>query len=913
MSSPRSSPTPYQTLAPDKPLPSLPVATIVSTSPVHRRSIIDATERQLVRRSLSPQFGDEETEEWPALSPVRPASATDKRQQSAIKPSVGESVIEGFRHLNIADDNRTERHQPRVSTEEPISTRDSFRDPILQPRCSTPSSLDSPETSINSASSAESVSHTSTTVIASCSKPARNVRHTKTSAMRMRLSGGSMDGEDQKYEASPTPQSVSNGSKSLKIEKSRGHGPVRSSSRSRHAATPRGSPYLIPSQSKVKLVEIKRKPVAVPDASCARPDARSGSNGSTEDVRHSQLIAVKHVKRTVSGKRSASVPLPSRLIRQYPEGESEGDVDAPQLRKTSETQKQLGDDSQDADIDTEPEPNKSRVEGQGNGHAQSSQPAKQKSNLFSFSELMTTPPPAADESHFSSDSDNGSVHGYDEDGGFKIKKLRSNGKKGATLRISDDAHHLLSPDHDDSDGVGEEPGMQNKRSSITDLRQAVVIKEHLRRSGEFIKTQVHLTRSITERSLARLSGASSRDGDTRSESEYSVPENGGIGQEEVHSSSVELPAESAGPHEVASTPTSAVKGEGTDDQTVGTPSSAGQGDWPFKDFKTFATSTPTPTEASLSPWIPPPDWDVNMPQCNTSVVDEESATPCPRVPHNTPANGADHKLEDPHSSELLKNGHDRIPTPTPNHFSRPGSRAASTDLVKRPFPPRTTSKQSVQNSTSRVPSNLSPVKESPGRPTGLRQPSKSYGKQLPILPEPKHAKSFSESIGDIKQSLEAVRPTSSASKVPAPATSGKKAMSTLRGLFHKKSYEFRSGSRRGKKSAAEATPKSSPLLATPTPFPKPPSSVHRGFSPLHFDALTPVRSKSIAQRKPIPAFPKKSSTSAPMVQNSSMEPPEICFATQTALKLLDLARDERPGARQNLLVEVSIPPKQVFT
>lgn len=38
-----------------------------------------------------------------------------------------------------------------------------------------------------------------------------------------------------------------------------------------------------------------------------------------------------------------------------------------------------------------------------------------------------------------------------------------------------------------------------------------------------------------------------------------------------------------------------------------------------------------------------------------------------------------------------------------------------------------------------------------------------------------------------------------------------------------------------------------------------------------------------------------------------MEPPEICLATQTALKLLDMARDARPGARQNLLVEVSTP------
>ena len=519
---------------------------------------------------------------------------------------------------------------------------------------------------------------------------------------------------------------------------------------------------------------------------------------------------------------------------------------------------------------------------------------------------MATPSPAADESHFSSDSDGGSVHGYDGDGGFKIKKLRSNGKNGATLRISDDAHHLLSPYHDDSDAVGEEPEMQTKRSSATDLRQAVVIKEHLRRSGELIKTQVQLTRSITERSLARLSGASSQDEDTRSESEYSVPENAGIGQEESHVSSIKLPTETIESDGIAPAPTTAENVKGTADKTIDSPSSAGQGDWPLKDFETFATSTPTPTGASLSPWIPPPDWDVNIPHGNAAVDTEQSAIPCPAIPHDTLATESDHTLKNPRSSELLNDGHDRVPTPTPNHFYRPGSRASSTDPVKQPFPPRTTSKQSVQRNPSRVPGNLSPVKESPDRPTGLRQPSKSYGKHLPILPESKHAKSFSESIEDINKSLEAVRPTPSSSKAAPPATSGKKAMSTLRGLFHKKSHEFRSGSRRGKKSATEATPKSSPLLATPTPFPKPPASLHRGFSPVHFDALTPVRSKSVAQRKPIPPFPTKTPASTtPTFQNPSMEPPEICLATQTALNLLDLARDERPGERQNLLVEVS--------
>ncbi len=719
-----------------------------------------------------------------------------------------------------------------------------------------------------------------------------------------------MDGNDRKFEhrakASPTPQHALSGKKSLTDEKIRGHRPVRSASRSRHAATPRGSPYLIPSQSKVKLVEIKRKPVATPDTKCARPGSRSGSIDSIEEIHRSQLVAVKDVKRTIAAKCSASIPFPSRLGPRFPVDESEGKGNAPHLRKTSKINDQLGNDSQDADVEIEPEPKNSRTRAQVDGRGHSLQAAKQHSNLFSFSELMATPSPALDESHFSSNSDDASIRGYDEDGGFKIKKLRSNGKNGATLRISDDAHHLLSSDNDEGDGDGDELTLQNKRSSITDLRQAVVIKEHLRRSGDLIKSQVQLTRSITERSLARLSGTSSIDGNARSESEYSVPESGGIGQEEVQSTAVELTAQSAVTDEVASI-TKEVVHDGNDmvDKTVDTPSSAGQGDWPFKDFKTFASSTPTPTDASVSPWIPPPDWDVNMSQGSRPVVSEDCEMACPPVPHDAPSTEVRHGLTELRASARVSDAHDRVPTPTPSHFSRPGSRTSSADPVKRPFPPRTTSKQSIPQKPSRVPSNLSPVKESPNRSAGLHQSRKPYGNNLPLVPEPKHAKTYSESIEDINHSLEAVRSTPLASKPPAPATSGKKAMSTLRGLFHKKSYELRSGSRRGRKGVVEATPKSSPLLATPTPFPKAMSSLNRGLSPLNLDAVTPRQTKSAAPRKPIPAFSTDTSPPIPALQNSSMEPPEVRLATQTALKLLDLAKDEAPGSRQNLLVEVS--------
>ena len=59
--------------SPDKPLPSLPVATVRPRSPIVRRSLIDASEKPL-RKSLSPSPGVKAHEGWPAILPSRPTS-----------------------------------------------------------------------------------------------------------------------------------------------------------------------------------------------------------------------------------------------------------------------------------------------------------------------------------------------------------------------------------------------------------------------------------------------------------------------------------------------------------------------------------------------------------------------------------------------------------------------------------------------------------------------------------------------------------------------------------------------------------------------------------------------------------------------------------------------------------------------
>ncbi|KAK5942460.1 hypothetical protein PMZ80_005025 [Knufia obscura] len=90
----------------DKPLPSIPVATFVSRSPIHRRSLLDATEKPL-RRSVSPGT----LEDWPTLSPIKAhepqelsSSPNMVSATTPVKPSLGESVIERMRKLDLNDE-----------------------------------------------------------------------------------------------------------------------------------------------------------------------------------------------------------------------------------------------------------------------------------------------------------------------------------------------------------------------------------------------------------------------------------------------------------------------------------------------------------------------------------------------------------------------------------------------------------------------------------------------------------------------------------------------------------------------------------------------------------------------------------------------------------------------------------------
>ena len=778
---------------------------------------------------------------------------------SAIKPSVGESVIEGMRQLNLKDgpssqdsDSNKENMPDKTMTVETTGLKDDT-DTI------TPTAAEFPAPPVSSPP------RKPTGYRKQDQKTAPVIRQTKTSAMRMRLSTGSMEESEHPAE-----------------KKVKTAGPVRSKSRLRHMATGRGSPYTIPARS--------------PSRSSDGP--RAASTDSNDSRWLAQAVMVKEPKSSDNAKRKTSIPLPSRLIRHFPNEESEADISQVKHRRASFRSSHSEVDPSDADVDTDHIPgNVSSAKSSTSHHRLTphvdvllNQPS---GSFLTFSELMATPAPTERELNSEHDSAQGSLHGHDENGGFKIKKLRGRASQGTTLRISDSAQQLLAPKDDDDQ---DEPDARGRRNSM-------VLKDHLRKPSDLIKSHIQLTRSLTERSLALLSSApaaKAKDDGAKSPSDEG---------EYVGDSSIIIKRELSADNRSEKTPVGdelqdVTRPGNNGDGAAGTPSSFGQGDWPLKDFKTLASASKehSARDSIDSSWIPPADWEVRK-SLDLSTLDFSS--PPMHVPQNTPVKV--YASRNHFSSPVPPFGRppqppgepdDDIPPPTPEKDS----------IFKRKFPPRTTSKQKVpQFVLSGRDRNLSPVHEASEQNLSGHLQRKDYGPTPSRIAQPKYMRSFTQSIRDIDDGFKAVKqpnPPSRGSNVPAHTkSSGKKSLSTFRSLFHKKSGDIR-GSLRAKRTrpAIDTSQISSPLLATPTPLPN------------EVQACDFHRSAEVPNPASAPMPPKAAAMLGQQVPASApakfdihfIESLEIRDATQTALRLLDMARDERLGSRQNQLVEVSL-------
>ncbi|RMZ84142.1 hypothetical protein DV738_g536, partial [Chaetothyriales sp. CBS 135597] len=564
------SPAP-STSPPDKPLPSLPVATVVGKSPIQSRSLIDAAERPLRRSvSLPPpgQVAAELEEEWPALSPYRPAlNQYDARLARPPKASVGESVLEAMRGLHIGN------HGNKTSSS-------------LQP---------------DKGKGPPAIKNSPSQSAVSALPPPPSFGKAKTlDRRRLPPRAGSSGGGDKP------------GAGNDNITSSLPH----SRSTLHHTATGRGSPYtLITNSSNESLHQ-----------------HLTLSRESLTPLHAAQSVAGKEAKPIVTSrnKRKTSIPIPSRLIHRLPSDESELDVPRVKFRRGSHQYRELS--PSDADLDTDHKSAKS--ESPASVVAAHNKPTNALTvNGMTFTELMATPAPtrrqvrrpAPEPEHPRSGEDQGSELGYDSDGGFEVKKMRAPTQRpdpaSSTLRITDSARKVL----------GEKSEQANRQVSPV---------SHFTKPSDVIKSTMQLTRTLTNRSVVRLSSAPTLAGSVKGEDVIDDGDDGDYGDDGdetaiKHGQSQESLVQSKYPVLAAQIKTSQI------------PEHQHHHDWPLKDFTSFAAITkdrvkrPSSSRASSdSSWIPPVDWgskdgpsDRELPSCALPVFTNDATTVPPLRNH----------------------------------------------------------------------------------------------------------------------------------------------------------------------------------------------------------------------------------------------------------------------------------------
>ena len=537
-----------------------------------------------------------------------------------VKPSLGESVIEGMRHLNIGN-NSTEAQ--------------AYADGSQISKKPFPNGMHHHEAGAKENQAPDGVLTTASPSHMTQSariprKALPPVRQTRTSEMRLRMSNAGMNSSPK---SSPASKYMQNGLHEP--------GPVRSRSKGRHTATPRGSPYMIPSRSGTDT-DLPHDSATGSNKRRFRPSIGS-SPDSEEPPRKTEVISYRNgTSRGPDGNRLTSIPFPSRLLRQLPKEEDDA---APVFVREPSAQRKASVpaafDPADGDIDTDA--NKSAmslISANTNLHSRNlAGELQQDSSLLSFSDMMATMPPIEDKLDSDSEESIKSIRGYDAEGGFKIRKLRSKGRNGATLRISDSADRLLSGALDDQEVYDQTTRKSaSKRSSIADMRHPSVIKTKLRRSSSIIKNRLELTRSFTERSLAKLSGVAESDDPSSQHGQTQQVANHDIETTRQYSSSapdVAMPDAARDERDEGESSKAAARSELQ--SAPDTPTSVNQGDWPLKDFQSLAPTTTAPGNDDTNgatTWRPPPEWAVRETSTSTKTYQSSSA-PDLAVPCNS--------------------------------------------------------------------------------------------------------------------------------------------------------------------------------------------------------------------------------------------------------------------------------------
>ena len=734
--------------SPDKPLPSLPVATVHHRSPVVRRSLIDAKEKPL-RRSLSPSNSDEK-DEWPALQPSRTASLVEPRQRGASAATVTQAMSK----LNISED---------TSGTEIAATGAGHHSGALE--------------SLSGQKPLLSLSHLASSPSQEPPAPSESIPRVQVPTAHRYSPQKSP--RSPKIRKIPPPLSIPGKSYPLKMYRPSSReitclrhaltiatGPVRSSRRTRRHIGAGGSPYgkIARASPSPRFTNSGRYPV---QSVLGQKRAASAGSGS--------VLAIKQPRVRAPESCNSSIPLRRESVRSEAGVESEVDLFFTKPRKRDLDQKiaQANDKAEEADIDTDQETLRPKHKiSLKSVKAMLSKPNAPQDRSESFTgstpshlKDCTHGPPLPSTLITANHSDVGLLRQFDgqEHSNYRVKRLSvAAPQHGPTLRISNAAERVLLGPSSDEGSPQQEAHGSRKRHSISDMRRSTVLKEQLKKGTETLrKASLPMSRSISS-SLSKY------------DPEFK-PENG------VVPTTTDYPS--------TNDPFIENKKSGQHNSESGRVPGSDGSEWPLKHSDTIHP------ELNTVPERPSEDEDSWISPMNTAAPRYREGSDAVRtltivVPNNTPASAAVSAIN--------------VADPTVQARAFPASESskelASSRAGKRddsPFSLRTSSRQHFQSiirensmKTQTTPNTHLSRPEIPNRFASKRSSSMTRGL------EENHdlgSRTGNMRASDTATPAMSTTPTIVAEHTPhssKPPTSSKKAvLSNIRGLFHKRSGE----------------------------------------------------------------------------------------------------------------------------
>ncbi|OCT47520.1 hypothetical protein CLCR_03268 [Cladophialophora carrionii] len=826
----------------EKPLPSLPVATVKYQSPV-RRSLIDCTEKPLRRRSMTPIEAETSGEEdWPPILPTKSdTNLPSYKNQSQVKPSLGESLYESMRALNLQDNpESTSETQPKPPSDNIADAQDTRPHMASQAKEKESEAEELLSDGRSRPLSSSQLPRPRDSMLHSLSRHIDSpvaVRQTKTSTLRLQQATGKSTwdpNEKSKHANShiPTIREQAESPSPAWAKQTVQGGPVRVNSRGRCAVTGRGSPYTIPSRA-----HLARKPVHN-DANTYRGSLHTPTNGQAE-------VATQSSASPTRKSRKNSLPLPARLLRpstnvgDEPGAAAEPSTAEPFLSLAMKEQK-------NSNVATHQGSTFTGNNGSNASSRMHETDAAGQSQLLTVKEVLSTPAPDDTESFVDSEEENSgiSIQGYDSFGGYRIRRIGNTGSKiGPTLRITDSASRVLLGPEDRKEvlDAGSPVKLRHKRSA-PDVASPRMARDQLRRSSAIyssLPSPMAITRNLNDRSpfqdvVAREAEAWQRvDANSSVDTVVVRAELGGSevtsGTHSLVDSAYNLNSEAA-----ASCPKSDIKDTPNSDH----------GDWPGKDFADFSLgndATPTASKhnaPTTEPGFRRPAHSKSPSRPPTVVLREApSKETAPFLFQDLEQEQA---KQEKLANDLAKAAGSGSETSVNTQPTDPVATTDSTPSMSSatmPFPPRTSSRKPKPP----------PIIVSPPSISFFPNPApKAYAVQPDSLKKPRNVKPFSQSISPRTDSVKGRKISNVLAH--SPSTSGKKTVvSSLRGLFHKKSFE-----------STKATVASGPSAGGQTvPLPVIPALVHEGDGPR----------RASFRRKPVPAFAPRDETNSRKFSN----------------------------------------------